>query len=382
MTNKEIGELRRRMKPDRTNLTAVYGCYVASSGEVLSTFREPFGLMAEEDKEKYLAIFRRALSGTPDRNLLDLSFSTKQVADSDEHRLLMRLRETALDDEQARQQLFQTMIGAVSFEENYLILLAADTYDVPYKGRDDETFSEGSDTVYKYFVCSVCPVKAPTLELKYSSEDSGFHSASTGHIALAPELGFLYPAFDSRAANIYDLLFYAKNPAELHQEVIDALFRVEPPMSAAEQKNVFDTALTEALDEACSYDVVQSVHEQIRAKIEDHKESHDPEPLELTVSDVGCILANSGVDTEKVEAFKANCEKQYGENAALNPVNIIESRKFQVTTPEVKISIAPENSYLIETRIIDGRKYLLIPADDGVEVNGIGVNIAADQPQE
>ena len=181
---------------------------------------------------------------------------------------------------------------------------------------------------------------------------------------------------------IYDLLFYAKNPAELHQEVIDALFRVEPPMSAAEQKNVFDTALTEALDEACSYDVVQSVHEQIRAKIEDHKESHDPDPLELTVSDVGCILANSGVDTEKVEAFKANCEKQYGENAALNPVNIIESRKFQVTTPEVKISIAPENSYLIETRIIDGRKYLLIPADDGVEVNGIGVNIAADQPQE
>ena len=83
-----------------------------------------------------------------------------------------------------------------------------------------------------------------------------------------------------------------------------------------------------------------------------------------------------------MEAFKANCEKQYGENAALNPVNIIESRKFQVTTPEVKISIAPENSYLIETRIIDGRKYLLIPADDGVEVNGIGVNIAADQPQE
>ena len=77
MTNKEIGELRRRMKPDRTNLTAVYGCYVASSGEVLSTFREPFGLMTEEDREKYLAIFRRALSGTPDKNLLDLSFTTK-----------------------------------------------------------------------------------------------------------------------------------------------------------------------------------------------------------------------------------------------------------------------------------------------------------------
>ena len=89
---------------------------------------------------------------------------------------------------------------------------------------------------------------------------------------------------------------------------------------------------------------------------------------------MGCILANSGVDTEKVEAFKANCEKQYGENAALNPVNIIESRKFQVTTPEVKISIAPENSYLIETRIIDGRKCLVIPMESEVELNGIRVS--------
>ena len=113
MTNKEIGELRRRMKPDRTNLTAVYGCYVASSGEVLSTFREPFGLMAEEDKEKYLAIFRRALSGTPDRNLLDLSFSTKQVADSDEHRLLVRQQdeEVFLKADRADDRLEQLLPG-------------------------------------------------------------------------------------------------------------------------------------------------------------------------------------------------------------------------------------------------------------------------------
>ena len=35
----------------------------------------------------------------------------------------------------------------------------------------------------------------------------------------------------------------------------------------------------------------------------------------------------------------------------------------------------PEYSYMVETRIIDGRRFILIPADDGVEVNGIGVNI-------
>ena len=382
MIDKEVAELRRRYRQDRSNITKIHGCYVNVHGELVSAFTLSMGLLPEGEQEKYLELLKKGISGRMGKTLSDLSFSTAQVADSDEHRLLMRLRDSGLEDEEAVQTLYEKIAGSLHLADNYLILLAADTYDVPHKSRDDEFQADAGDTVYRYFVCAVCPVKAPTLELRYDHDLNEFHPGSTGHIALAPELGFLYPAFDSRAANIYDLLFYAKNPAELHQEVIDALFRVEPPMSAAEQKNVFDTALTEALDEACSYDVVQSVHEQIRAKIEDHKESHDPEPLELTVSDVGCILANSGVDTEKVEAFKANCEKQYGENAALNPMNIIESRKFQVTTPEVKISIAPENSYLIETRIIDGRKYLLIPADDGVEVNGIGVNIAADQPQE
>ena len=352
MNQKELNEIRRRFKLDKNSISKIFGCYVNSNKEIISWIDASMGLMQQEEQEMYLGLLKKALSGALGKNLVDITFSTAQVADSDEHRLLQTMRQTELKDPASRENFCRRLIDALNMgETNYLILLAADTYDVPHKSRDDEFQADAGDTVYRYFVCAVCPVKAPTLELRYDHDLNEFHPGSTGHIAL-------------------------------HQEVIDALFRVEPPMSAAEQKNVFDTALTEALDEACSYDVVQSVHEQIRAKIEDHKESHDPEPLELTVSDVGCILANSGVDTEKVEAFKANCEKQYGENAALNPVNIIESRKFQVTTPEVKISVAPENSYLIETRIIDGRKYLLIPADDGVEGNGIGVNIAADQPQE
>ena len=101
MTSKEIGELRRRMRPDRTNMTAVRGCYVSASGEILSTFRESVALMSQEDKESYLSIFRRVLSGAQDKNLIDLSFKTSQVADSDEHRLLMALRDSGLEDEAA-----------------------------------------------------------------------------------------------------------------------------------------------------------------------------------------------------------------------------------------------------------------------------------------
>ena len=376
MNQKELNEIRRRFKPDRTDISRIYGCYVNSNKEIISHIDAPVALMSQEEQEMYLGLLKKALSGALGRNLLNVEFSTAQVAGSDEHRLLQAIRQTDARDQNSREALYRRIINAMDMgETNYLILLAADTYDVPYKGRDDETFSEGSDTVYKYFVCSVCPVKAPTLELKYSSEDSGFHSASTGHIALAPELGFLFPAFDDRAANIYNALFYSKNAAEIHQEVIDAVFRIEPPMSAAEQKNVFGTTLGDTLQRDCSYDVVQSVHEQLRERIAEHKESKDPEPLALTVREVGDVLTNSGVPVEKVEVFQQECHRQYGEDAALNPKNIIESGKFQITTPEVKIAVAPEYSHMIEARVIDGRRYILIPADDGVEINGIGVHI-------
>lgn len=383
MNQKELNEIRRRFKLDKNSISRIYGCYVNSSREIIAYIDESMGLMSQEEQEMYLGLLKKALSGGLGRNLINIEFSTAQVAGSDEHRLLQAVRQSSAQDKDAREALYRRIIDAMDMgETNYLILLAADTYDVPYKGRDDETFSDGSDTVFQYFLCSICPVKAPTLELKYNNENSGFHSASTGHIAQPPELGFLFPAFDDRAANIYNALFYSKNAAEIHQEVIDAVFRVTPPLSAEEQKNAFGTALGDTLQQDCSYDVVQSVHEQLRQRIVEHKESRDPQPLTLTLHEVGDMLAGSGATVRQAEAFQEECRRQYGNDAALDAKNLMESGKFQITTPEVKISVSPEYSAMIEARVIDGRKYILIPADEGVEVNGIAVNIPNPQNRE
>lgn len=381
MNQRELNELRRRFKPDRTAISKVYGCYVNSSRQIISYVDAPLGLLSQEEQEMYLNLLKKSLSGALGRNLIDIEFSTRQVADSDEHRLLQTLRQTELQDSNARESLYRRIIDAIDMgESSYLILLAADTYDVPHRSRDDQEVPDGSDTVFRYFVCAICPVKDPTLALQYSDQDKEFRGSSTGHIALPPVLGFLFPAFDDRSANIYNALFYSKDTAQLHQEVIDAVFCIQnAPMSPQEQQNVFTSALTETLEKDCSYDVVQAVHEQLRGRIQEHKDSRDPEPLTLSVREVGDVLTGSGVPEEKVEAFQEACRRQYGQDAALNPRNIIEAGKFQITTPEVKITVPPEYSYMVETRIIDGRRFILIPADDGVEVNGIPVTIPNPQ---
>ena len=381
MNDKEIGEIRRHLRRDRSNITAIYGCYVNDNKEVISEFRQSTGIMPENESDKYFALLRRSLSGAIGKNLIDITFKTSQVAGSPEHKMLMDLRETKLADDALRREFCQKIIDTVTIEGNYLILLCCDSYDVPFKSKDGDSQADNSDETYTFILCAICPVKQTKANLHYVPEEKLFHDGAMNQMVSAPALGFLFPAFDDRAANIYNALFYSKDTAQLHQEVIDAVFCIQnTPMSPQEQQNVFTSALTETLEKDCSYDVVQAVHEQLRGRIQEHKDSRDPEPLTLSVREVGDVLTGSGVPEEKVEAFQDQCRRQYGQDAALNPRNIIEAGKFQITTPEVKITVPPEYSYMVEARIIDGRRFILIPADDGVEVNGIAVTIP--NPQE
>ena len=50
----------------------------------------------------------------------------------------------------------------------------------------------------------------------------------------------------------------------------------------------------------------------------------------------------------------------------------------QYAPDEVVLNVDPEHSALVETRIIGGRKYILIPADGEVSVNGISVDVAGE----
>ena len=57
--------------------------------------------------------------------------------------------------------------------------------------------------------------------------------------------------------------------------------------------------------------------------------------------------------------------------------NITNTRKFEIKTPDVVIYVEPEKVELVETRIIDGRKCLVIPMED-VEINGTRVRMGGE----
>ena len=373
MTDKEIAELRRRIAPDKNNISTLCGRYVNSKHETVAEFTTPFFMLGDEDAEKYLALFRRAMSGTNGKNLIDIAFSMGQVESGEEHSLLQRLRKSALKDEEAVKSFFDKAAPTLSGEYNSLILLAADTYDVPIKHRDEG--ESDSESQFSYIICAICPVKEAKPTFAYDPAKQSFHTNSCNWNVGAPELGFLFPAFDNRKTNIYNALYYSKDTSDSNEAFTDAVFHTEMPLPAESQRQIFEDLLSDTLGDECSYEVVQALHDDISAKIDEHKASHSPEQLVISKRDVKSVLTNCGVSDDKVAKFDKTYDEKYGAGADLPPRNIIEPKKLEIETPDVKVKISPERGDLIETRIIDGVKYVLIRADEDITVNGVLINI-------
>ena len=375
MIDKEIGEIRRHLRRDRSNMTAIYGCYVNDNKEIISSFKQSLGIMPENESEKYFGLLRRTLSGSIGRNLIDITFKTSQVAGSPEHKMLMDLRSTQLKDEELLLTFYKKIIDTVSLEGNYLILMGCESYDVPFKSRDDEFRKDQSEETYTYILCSICPVKETKANLHYVPEEKTFHDGAMNQMVQAPALGFLFPAFDNRSTNIYNALYYTRNVKESQDALVEALFNAPIPKPAAQQKQSFEALLTTSLGEECSLDVVQTVHDQICQRIEMHKEAKVPEPLMISKEEVKEVLSSCGVSDTPMAKFSVDYDEVFGFEADLHPKNIIDNKHFEVKTPDVVIKVDPARADLIETRIIGGVKYIMICADEDVEVNGVSIHI-------
>ncbi len=373
MNEKEIAELRRRYRSGKSNISHVYGCFVNENKEMISEFDQSLGLMNEEEADQILSVMRKTLSGYLGRNLLEVEFSTQQVMESEEHRLLSQLRGTELKDKEQIHQLYEKIISTLEMEGNYVILLAHDRYDV-YSHTADGERGESAET-FSYILCCVCPIQSGKPVLSYYLPSHCFRSVCADTVLSAPALGFLFPTFEDGGANIYKTLYYTKDLANNHAEVAKTLFQSDLPMPATEQKETFGSILERAMEEDCSLRVVRSVHNQMRQMMEAHKEEKSEEPLVITKETAGDMLRYIGVPEERVTAFEEKYEEEFGEKAEITPKNLVENNRLQIKTPEVKIQVNAENGELVETRVIDGVRYILIRADHEVEINGVNVQI-------
>lgn len=374
MNDKELREVRKRFRPDQNNISHIRGCFVNEKKEIVTEFNESLALCPQEETESLLAIMKKTLSGSLGTNLIDLKFRTEQVRESDEHALLMALKRSELSNDDAVHELFFRIKENVTLGGNYVILLAFDKYDYFEYGKDGEK-NEDSFGVYNFFVCSICPIKHMKSAVSFHAYDNTFHTLSSDSLIGAPELGFIFPAFEDRQENIYGSLYYTHDITKNHTDFVKRIFDLELPMPAAVQKETFDECLSETMSGGCDFELLCSVQEQISEMIEEHKEEKSAELLRVSKNEIKNTLKYCGIEEEKLEEFDKLYDEQFGEKTEVAPQNIVDVKKLEVKMPDVTIKVNPKRRDLVSTQIINGAKYILIKADENVSVNGIDIKI-------
>ena len=371
MNKKEILEIRKQFTPANCAITRICGCYVDHEKTKKMESKDAFLSLPEEEAFKYFDIFKKTLSGAVGKNMLNLEFPLEAEMPGGTQEFLLKLRDSKLEDDMLLEEFYDKVIAAYDYAENYYIILIHAMYDIPGRSSDGLEMFDASDEVYEYLLMSICPVSLSKAGLSYNAEDNRIQDRIRDWIVDMPAKGFLFPAFNDRSTDLHSVLYYTKKSEDLQPELIDQLLGAKMPMSADTQKETFQMIIEDTLGEDGDYETVRNIHETLNDLIEEHKE--EPEPLALDKTEMKKIFEQSGVDAEKMESFDRNFEENAGEKASLLAVNIAETRKFNIETPDVVIKVNPERADLVETRIIDGRQCLVIPVDDHIEVNGINV---------
>lgn len=379
MIKKEISEIKRQFTPANCSISRICGCYVDGEKNKKTEFKEAFLSLPEEDMYKYFDILRKNLSGTLGKNLLNLEFPLDAETEGGPHEFLLKLRSSRLQDDELLDAFYDRIIETYEYVSNYLILLIHDAYDIPGRTSDGIDMDDASDEVYSYIMCCICPVDLSKPGLSYHELENTFSNRVRDWVVGMPELGFLFPAFNDRSTDLHSALYYSKDGNDLHDAFIEQLLGCPLPLPAGYQKESFQAIIEDTLGDACSYETIRTIHENLTEMMEEHKD--EPEPLVLDKFQVKSLLEQSGIEEEQLQDFDKTFDETAGERAAIYASNIVNTRAFEVKTPDVIVKVNPDRTDLIETREIDGRPCLVIAIDGGVEVNGIVVKGNGTTPQ-
>lgn len=377
MHKKEVLELRKQYKPEECSITRICGCYVNGNKEIVAQSKDAFLSLPDEEIFKYLTIFKQTLSGTIGKNLINMEFPLEQEMPGGTQEFLLQLRASKLQDDMLLEEFYQKIIENYNYGENYYIILIHVAYDIPGKSTDGSEMFDASDEVYEYLLCSICPVQLSKEGLCYNPETNHMENRIRDWLVEPPVKGFLFPAFNDRSTDIHGLLYFSKQAEDLQPEFIENALGCTFPMSAGSQKNTFHSVVMNTLGEECEYDVIRNIHDNLNDILEEAKES--PEPPVLTKPELKRLLSNSGVTEERMETFDSNFDHIAGEKTEFLVPNIAEIRKFSIETPDIVIKVNPERADLVETRVINGRRCLVIEMTDQVEVNGVPIRTVPNE---
>lgn len=369
MNKKEVLEIKKNLTMENAVITNICGCYVDGEKNIKFKSKCPFNLVPEEEAYKYYEIFKKTLSGSVGKNLVNIEFKPEDELQGGKQEFLLRLKDSGLEDDELLDEVYNRIINNYEYTDNYYIILIHGIYDIPGKSNDNIEMFDASDNVYDYILCSICPVKPVKSGLSYDMKSNSFIERVRDLIVDSPKDGFLYPAFNDRNMDVHSLLYYIKNP-KLQSNFAKEMFGIETS-SVIEQREFFNNIVKNVLNEDANFETVKSIYDTLYKMVEENKD--EPEPLLLSGNIIRNIFEENGVSEKAIKDIENYLREKNGkEPIRLFAQNII-NNKSTIETSDVIIKISNNKTDKIEKKVIDGEECLVIKAVGNVVINGINL---------
>lgn len=422
VSKKDILEIKRRFKKEECTISRLCGCYVDAGRTKVTQFSESFLNLDEEEFYKYLDIAKKVLSGNLGNNILELPYST-EAEEGGMQQYFMGLRASELKNEALCERLYDQIIDNYDYPGNYLILLFYDVYDIPLKTSDNMKLDE-SEEMFPYIIGAVCPVNLSKPGLGYLADENRIGPRIRDWIVDMPDVGFMFPSFSERSADIHSLTFYVKDPKDSKRSFVEAALGTGSKRTQSDQKLTVHAIIKRAAapitgdDDTLLLNIQESLQDMITSA-DENGEAEVDNTAELTSEVLTQVLAENEVPdiiAEKIqmdfkEVFEeegeelptisaciddkklAAAEKEKREETLCAEVaelkNELVNKTFEAVakndtalneesgfsqTYDVILRVKPDKVREIHTETVDGKRCVLIPIEEGEYVNLNGVN--------
>lgn len=366
MNKKEVSEIKKLYKADG-NIRTLAGCYVNGEGNIISTFNKTFLNIEDDEIYKYLELFRKSFSGSIGRNI-----NTYAMSDKDVQKSLLALRDSELKNEDVLLAFYKNIIANYPSTENYAILLINNIFDVVYKGKDGFKNTDYSDESYNYIHVLLCPVKLESSGLIYDMNKGCFAHKEMRRELQAPVCSVIYPSFEDRSEDNNYITCYTKDSAGAFNQLLESSFGISIELSPEEQTECFKNLLETALKNTDSkIDVIAEMQEAIKTKV---AEASGEENISLGADELGNILQNIGVPPKDVVSFKEEYTNAIGD-ISIAAENLFVSKNLEIKSPDIVIKVKTDKKREIQSKIVDGKKCLVIEIEQGEDIEVNGVNL-------
>ncbi|MBR1864036.1 MAG: DUF4317 domain-containing protein [Ruminococcus sp.] len=375
MNKKEIAEIKKNFKEDCGFFTVnrVVTAFVDSEKNIKCKTNRLYNIIPQEDSELIAANLKKVLSGRIGANLLEYAFPKDAYLEGGAQQLLYNTMKGGFGDDESTDAFLNAIVEKCEYVSTYTIFSAHCTYAVLNKNKMGE-LEEESDTNYNFIITALCPVNLRIDGLVYNEAENAIaKKESSDRIVEAPTDGFLFPLFNERMADVNGVLYYTKNAKKPNTTVIEDFLGCEFTMTGQSEKEVFHSILGNVVGDELDYDLITTVNDKIQTYID--QTAHETEVTTIDSHKLNSILWEAGVSHEKLE----NLDKVY-ENALgskpMTAVNLVE-KKTVVSVPSITVNIGKDAVDKVKTRVIDGRKCLVIALDDPeISINGLEMQLA------